>query len=193
REIKAARQRLGIGEGGSLVVVVGHLRPEKGHRSLLEAHRLLRGGRTGDVHLAVVGGGPEEHELRRASGRDDHVHFLDHQDDVALWNAAADVVAVPSLTESFGLVALEAMAMGKPIVGSNVEGLVEIISDDETGSLIEPGNAVQLASALGELLASPERRAAMGEAGRARYLALFTRDRMVDGWIEVYEDALRDG
>lgn len=105
--------------------------------------------------------------------------------------AQCDIFVGPSRYESFGLVFLEAMMFSKPVVGCRAGGMPEVIEEGVTGLLAEPGEAESLRGALRTLLANPAQRIAMGEAGRARYLAYFTREKMIDRTLEFYRDVLR--
>lgn len=105
--------------------------------------------------------------------------------------AQCDVFVGPSRYESFGLVFLEAMMFGKPVVGCRVGGMKEIIEEGASGLLAEPGDPESLRAALGSLLADPVKRAAMGQAGRARYLAHYTREKMTGRTLEFYREVLR--
>jgi glycosyltransferase involved in cell wall biosynthesis len=193
-EIKEARTRLGVNGGDLVLTLIGHLRPEKGHLVLFEAMRLLTDEFTNTCHAVIVGGGPGDGAYRQASANMAHrVHFVGHQDDVALWNALGDLTIVPSLSEPFGLVALEAMALGRPVVASRVGGLAEIIQHEITGLLVEPGNAEALAASIRALLMSQKRREQMGEAARNRFLESFTENRMVQGWLRTYEEVVEIG
>lgn len=104
--------------------------------------------------------------------------------------AQCDIFVGPSRYESFGLVFIEAMMFGKPVVGCRVGGMKEIIEDGVTGLLAEPGDPASLRAALADLLARPERWADMGQAGRARFLAQYTREKLVDRTLKFYGEAL---
>lgn len=103
------------------------------------------------------------------------------------------MAVVPSLLEPFGLVAIEAMAYGRPVVASRTGGLAEIVVDGETGRLVPPGDPQALAQALEELLGDPRRALWMGEAGRLRFESLFTLERMVENTLLVYDEASHGG
>jgi len=105
--------------------------------------------------------------------------------------ARCDVFVAPSRYESFGLVFLEAMIFGKPVVGCRAGGMTEVIHEGVSGLLAEPGDAESLAAALTQLLTDPAKRAAMGQAGRARFLAHFTREKMTDRTLDFYREVLR--
>jgi len=97
---------------------------------------------------------------------------------------------VPSLGEGFGMVALEAMERGRPVIASAVGGLPEIVAHGETGIVVQPGDADALADAIVALGGDLERAAAMGRAGRERALGEFTPERSVRRIEELYVAAL---
>ncbi len=105
----------------------------------------------------------------------------------------AAIVVVPSLGEGFGMVALEAMERGRPVIASAVGGLPEIVVDGETGLVVPSGDAEALAEAIVALAGDLERAAAMGAAGRERALSEFTPERSARRIEELYAGALGDG
>jgi glycosyltransferase involved in cell wall biosynthesis len=141
------------------------------------------------ARFLVVGGAifgiqdsyPERlHGLAAELGIEDRVVFTGQLADVRPALAAMDLFVHPGDPEPFGLVNLEAMAMGKPIVAFAHGALPEIVLDGETGLLAPPGDEGALAEAVIELLGDPNRRSVMGKAGRARVEAHFTAQRMAD-------------
>jgi glycogen synthase len=104
--------------------------------------------------------------------------------------AQCDIVVGPSRSESFGLCFVEAMMFGKPSVGCRAGGMKEVIVDGVTGLLAEPGDTESLRVALDSLLADPAKRVALGKAGRERYLAHYTREKMVEGTLNFYQQVL---
>ena len=100
-----------------------------------------------------------------------------------------DALIVPSLWEGFGLVTLEAMALSKPIVASNVSALPEIISHDETGLLVPLADSAALADSILNLLRDPAKAKEMGQRGRARLEKEFTVQRMAQRHAAVYKEA----
>ena len=123
-------------------------------------------------------------------GLDDVVSFLGRVAPVAPVFERAEVVVVPSLGEGFGMVALEAMERGRPVIASAVGGLPEIVDDGVTGLLVPPGDADALGAAIRELAGDRARAAAMGAVGRARALEQFSQERCTDRIAELYREAL---
>lgn len=166
------------------VLFVGRLDRQKGYDTLMDAvepwlDRLC----VRVVGRPVAGRGPG----RPAPAGVEHRGWLSLRD-TAAEIAAADVVAVPSRWEGFGLVALEAMREARAVVASGVGGLAEIVADGETGRLVPPDSPEHLARALAE--GGRETWRAMGEAGRRRFLQHFTADRMNRELAALYEEAL---
>jgi glycosyltransferase involved in cell wall biosynthesis len=119
---------------------------------------------------------------RRAAelGMRDHAYFLGHRSDMTAVYAASDVLLHCGIFETFGMVLVEAMAVGLPVVAINIRGPSEIVIDRETGRLVAPpGDPDEVANALSEILADPERAAKMGAQGRVRARS-FGVDRFVE-------------
>jgi phosphatidyl-myo-inositol alpha-mannosyltransferase len=161
----------GLRDGTLNILFVGRFEERKGLGHLLRAYHRLRKRRV-DARLLVVGTGPKAREYRRFVGlrgiRD--VEFLgrvsDH--DKARYFASADIFCAPATgQESFGIVLLEAMAAGVPIVASDIHGYKQVVQRNVQGLLVEPKNQRALAAALYALARDPELRHEMGEAGRA--------------------------
>ena len=147
------RARLGVPEGGRLVVTVARLHPQKGLSDLLAAADLLR-RRVAGLRWAVVGAGPLHDEIAaevRLLGLDDVVVLTGARPSAADELAAADVVAVTSRWESGPLVVLEAMALGRPVVATAV-GLVPDVVGPADGRIVPVGDPAAMADALGDVL-----------------------------------------
>jgi glycosyltransferase involved in cell wall biosynthesis len=154
---------------GHTILCVAHLYPRKDVATLLAAMTRL----SSDAVLRVVGTGPELARLQRQAGElglGRRVEFLGHVafDRLAGEYRRADVFCLPSRQEGFGIVFLEAMAAGLPIVAARTAAVPEVVPDGECGILVSAGNPDELAVALDRLLSSPEERRRMGEAGRRR-------------------------
>jgi glycosyltransferase involved in cell wall biosynthesis len=175
------------------LAIVGRLIPIKGHEVLLRALASVRDELPG-VTLEVAGDGPLDGELRAAVprlGLEEVVTFSGRVSPVAPVLERAQVVVVPSFGEGFGMVALEAMERGRPVVASAVGGLPEIVDDGVTGLLVAPGDAEALASAIRAIARDPSRAEAYGRAGRERALEGFSQERCTDRIEALYRAALR--
>lgn len=184
-EIRAARRSLGISDSARVIAAVSRFRREKGLDVLIRAAGRLSD--LDDLHLIIAGSGPLEAELRELGARSSvPVHFLGNRDDVAVWYALGDVIAIPSRFESFGRVTLEAMAAGRPIVASRVGGLQEAITDGVDGVLVPPEDEAALAAALRALLCDVELARRLAEAARKRFQSRYTMEHMAisrrDAW-----------
>ena len=113
------------------------------------------------------------------------LRFLGRRSDVAELIALSDVVVLPTLSESFGLVVVEAMSLGKPVVATTVGGIPEILVDGETGLLVPPATIEPLADAVCRVLSDPALGQWLGAAGLRR-APLFSADRMLRGYEAVY-------
>jgi glycosyltransferase involved in cell wall biosynthesis len=179
-EREAARSAFGV--HGFCVAIVGRLSQEKGHRVLFEALR----GKPGATVL-IAGDGPLRPELESlAQGLD--ARFLGYLDDARAVFAAADVVAMPSLTEGLPLVALEALALGRVLVASEVGELPELL-EGGAGVLVPPADARALSEAL-EPLRDGEVRARIERAAQAR-AARYGVAEMAASYVALYRRALR--
>jgi len=159
-------------DGTQNLLFVGRHEPRKGLLDLLKGYRILR--KTGcDCRLLVVGSGPQEREARRyvLTRRLRGVEFLGRVSDAekAQLFRTADVYVSPATgRESFGIVLLEAMAAGTPIVCSDIHGYKGVVRRGREGLLVPPGRPKALAATIGELLRDDELRAEMSRNGRAR-------------------------
>jgi len=166
---------------------LGRLSPEKGVHTLLEAHAASANG----WPLVVAGTGPLEHVLRRHYPK---ATFLGHVTGAQLHETLgrAAVVVVPSeWYENCPMSVLEAMACGKPVVGSRIGGIPELVADGETGLLFDAGDARQLAGQLERLMADPALRRDMGLRARMRAENEFSLDRHNAGLLAIYAIAVQ--
>lgn len=198
----AARLRLGLPADGHIVAFVGRIQPLKAPDVLLRAAAELGRGAP-DVAsrlTTVIVGGPSGSGLDRPSalmelagslGIADSVRFLPpiSRDRLADLYRAADLVAVPSHNESFGLVALEAQACGTPVVAAAVGGLVTAVRDGISGALVDGHDPVRWAGVLGRLLAEPGRRAELAQ-GAVAHAQAFSWDRTAAGLLTVFRGAM---
>lgn len=189
---RAMRREFGLPEEALLVGMVAQLIPRKGHRHLFATLPALL-ARFPDLKVLVFGRGPLEAELRAEAARPELggcVHFAGFRDDLPRWLGGLDVLAHPAEMEGLGIALLQAAAAAVPIVTSRAGGMPEAVQDGVSGLLTKPGDVPALTEALARLLADAELRRHMGEAGRARVLAEFSIDAMVEGNLAVYRQLL---
>jgi len=171
-----ARRKIGYGPG-RLLLFVGRLERLKGVEVAIRALALLRDRQHDDVRLLILGEDSrdgDESEMDRlkavasAAGVRDRVDFLGSvaHHELPYFYSAADVTVMPSYSESFGLVGLEAQACGRPVVGSDVIGLRSVVRDEVSGYLVADHEPAAYAERLGRLLADPELAQQMGRRGR---------------------------
>lgn len=180
----AARRQLGLPDAGALLACIGNLYPVKHHACLVRALPSLP-----ETHVAIAGRGEEENNLTGLAsdlGVGDRLHLLGLLDDVVPLLCAADVFVHPSLSEGLPLAVLEAMAHGLPIVASRVGGIPEAIEAGVSGALVPPDDADALAETIAQILESPERSRALAQQARARAIAEFSVDTMVDRYQRLY-------
>ena len=162
------RGHLRLPPEAKLVGIVARLVPIKDHRTFFAAAaRVARADPA--THFVVAGDGPLRAGLEAAAGEaglDGRAHFLGWWDDLPALYADLDVVALTSRNEGTPVCLLEAMAAGVPVVATAVGGVPDVVRHGETGLLAPPGDPAALAAALASLLADPDRRSALGLAGR---------------------------
>ena len=175
-------EEYGMEPGSQIVGVVARLEPEKGHPTLLEAWpAVLRA--VPDAYLLIVGEGSRRDALE-AQARElriaHRVVFTGRRDDVPAVTAALDVAVLPSYREAQGLTILEAMALSRPVVASNVGGIPEMIEDGVTGLLVPPHDADALAAAIIRLLLDHPYADTLGRAGHDLVHERFCIELMVE-------------
>jgi glycosyltransferase involved in cell wall biosynthesis len=184
------RRELGLADDERLVVSVGSLYPVKGHIVLLRAAaELAKREPALRWRIAIAGRGQEEPRLRefvRDAGLESRVHLLGLRGDVPDLLAAADVYAMPSLSEGLPIALLEAMFAEKAIVASYVGGIPEVIEAGVSGELVPPSDPDALATALAGLLGDDERRRRLGAAAAERARAGYSVEAMVERYERLY-------
>ncbi len=162
----------------------------KGHDVLLQAFRTVA-DRVPQVRLLIAGDGPERVRLRAvclALGLKDRVTFVGEADRTRVREllAGCELLVLSSWSEGLPIVALEAMASGKAVIGTEVGGIPEIVADGDTGLLVPPGDTDALSKAILRLLDDPEARGAMGRRGLAQVKSRYDFAQTVDRYLEVY-------
>jgi len=191
------REGLGIPSESPVIGMVGRFVPRKGHRFFAMACAKVA-KRYPEAHFVMVGQTFPEYakylgEIQQLVGRlglSSKMHFAFWRTDMPEVTAALDIIVLASiLPEGFGLVLIEGMAMGKPVVASKVGGVTDIVTDD-VGYLVPPGDDQAIASALTDLLSDREMAKRLGEAGRRRVLRHFTSERIASQMEQVYQSLL---
>lgn len=181
-----ARQRMGLPEDAVAIGYLGRMHPEKGPDLLV--HAMVRHLRDlPEAHLVLVGRGPLDDALRDAAAPlGARVHLLGEVvDGAAELLAGLDVYAQPSRREGRSLAMLEAMAAALPTVAHELPAVAELHPDGSTAVLVQPEDVGALGSALRALVRDPARRAALGQAARAR-VAAFSMDAMVEAYVRLW-------
>lgn len=176
-----------------ILLFVGNLMPVKGLGTLLQALQEISNP---DVHLIVVGGGYNEWQYRNKAetlGVSHQITWLGHCSDrekLAKYYALADAVVVPSLSESFSLVAGEALACGKPVIASDIPGIRERVIEGETGFLFEKGSHTDLARTIKKFLKLPlKAKSLLGQNGRELVERKFSLKKHVDELERIYVES----
>lgn len=195
------RRELEIGRDTKLIGTIGHFAPLKGFEELIEAMvEVVKRGF--DIMLALVGEAiySNSHTYRQklvslvdSTGLSDKVIFAGFRDNIPEILASFDIFVLPSRSEGFGRANLEAMAMGKPVVSTNVGGIPEVVLDGVTGILVQPGNSEDLARAIMKLLNDCELRESLGREGRRRVEEHFTLQSHLQRIQEIYGEILLKG
>jgi glycosyltransferase involved in cell wall biosynthesis len=188
---EALRKELGIAGNESLIGTVGKLNRGKGVYELLRAVGMIAEG-NGPVKLVFVGDGEEREGLGKEAERlgiRDKIIFTGVRKDVERIYAAMDIFVLPSTCdEAFGIVIIEAMAMGKPVIGTMVGGIPELIADRKNGILVPPGNEKALAAAIREYLTNSDLSARVAAAGRQTVESEFSDRTLGDRFEEVFKE-----
>ncbi len=180
RTREVMRRELAIAQDAPVLLAVARLTEQKGHATLLGALPAVIRRHPG-LRCLVAGDGPLRAALETqasALGFGDAVRFLGERGDVADLLLAADLLVLPSLFEGLPLAVLEAMAAGRPVVGTRIGGTAEAVVDGITGWLAEPGDAASLGETLLQALADPTAMAHAGRAGHERFTARFRAQTM---------------
>lgn len=185
--IAERRQQLGVGVQARLIGTVARLRPEKDHAGLVDAFSRVA-HRHPDVHMVFVGDGPEESRLReliRAKGLEGRVLLAGKQPSRPSWHALFEVSLLGSQSEGFPNTLLEAMALGRPLVATDVGGVPDALENGVNGVLVPPADPSAFAAALEPLLADAALRTRMGQASLQKAEA-FTAERAIGSLHDLY-------
>ena len=159
------KEELGLEDDKPIILFVGNLVPQKGVKYLIKAKKYIKT----DSYLLIVGSGPLLRELKAIVENEDlkDVIFIGSRDDVEMIMPQSDVVVLPSISESFGIVILEAMASGVPVVATNVGGIPEIVTND-VGIVVEPRDPRAIANSVDHILSNPQLKREFGIKAREK-------------------------
>jgi glycosyltransferase involved in cell wall biosynthesis len=186
RECRAA---LGLLSDGPVIAGVGRLNPQKNFSLFLDIAAALA-PKFPDVCFLLAGEGPEESMLRdkaKALGLDDRVVFSGYVADTRSVYVAADLLLMPSRFEGLPMTLLEAMAMGLPVVASNLDGIAEVVADGREGFLVEPGDTASFVDRISRLLENPALASDFATHARQKIEARFSVERMTSAVEEIYD------
>ncbi|MGI9606333.1 MAG: glycosyltransferase family 4 protein [Acidimicrobiales bacterium] len=192
----ALRSALGIDSASIVVGMVGRLVWEKGYAELIDAIEILRATSSRTFEFVVVGprepgkaGAVDDESIQRM--RSLGVHVLDPRADLENVYPAFDLFVLPSHREGFPRAAMEATAMGVPVIATNIRGCRQVVEDGVTGRLVEPRRPAALAAAIEQLGSSASTRSRMAKAGVRIAEARFDQNRVIGLTLEVYRRLLR--
>lgn len=192
--VEALRREFGAGPGDVVVGLVGRLVWEKGYREVFEAAARLRASHPTARFVIVGPAEPDKHDgisstvTAEASRRG--IHFAGERSDMATIYAAFDLFVLASYREGFPRSAMEASAMGRAVVATNIRGCRQAVDDGATGVLVAPRDADALGGAIATLVVDDARRRRMGAAAREKALREFDDRRVIETTLEVYQSLL---
>ena len=189
---EATRRLLGVRPDAFVVGWIGRMTGVKRTDDVLVVFRRLLDLGV-DARLCLVGDGPDREGIERRArelGIMRRCLFLGYQEDVAPYFAAFDAFLLTSANEGTPVVAIEALAAGCPVVATRVGGVPDVVEDEVSGYLVEPGAVDEPAERLAALAADPELRRRLGEAGRRRVLPRYSVDRLLDDVDRLYRALL---
>lgn len=192
----AQRARLGLEADAEVLVAVGRQEFSKGHRFLIEAMQRVAAARPNAVLLLAGRDGAETLRLRSLVGTlglAGTVRFLGHRDDLADVLAASDVFCFPSLWEGLGGALIEAMAVGLPIVASDLEPIREVVEGGRCAELVPPRSPDALASAITHVLEDRHLAETFGRQGREIFLHRFTLERSTERMVSLIQQVATSG
>lgn len=188
----AIRKTFGFASDDIVLIVVASLNKHKGHKVLLDAFA-NEVKKKSNLKLLIVGSGPLKAEIEKHIQKLDvssSVKLIGLRRDVPLLLSISDIFVLPSVErEGLGLAIIEAMAMRKPVIGSELGGIPEIIEDGVNGLLFPPGDSYKLSHSIGILGKDKKLREEMGGSGRRIFEERFTKERMINAIEALYDEA----
>ena len=193
KSFKTVRKEYNIGEEACFIGAVGRMVWQKGFEYLIRAMPTIT-KKCPEAKFLIVGVGPLRERLEALGERlkvKENLIFTGFRSDISDILAAVDLLVVPSLLEGFPMITLEAMAMAKPIVATNIDGMTEQLTNGENGLLVPPKDPGALANAIIRFLSDKKSAQQMGMAARKRVEQEFSVEKMVSETEKVYMDLLK--
>ena len=195
---KEAHDRYHLPEEASPIIgSIGSFEPRKGHPVLFEAMRALATGSLPNIHLMMVGDGPDEtmlQELVKSLGLERHITFFPFTDEPNVVFERLDMTILPSLDkEGLPNVLLESMSMGVPVVSSRIGGIPEIVMDGETGFMVAPGDHAALAEAIDSIWANQDNYRGMKTKARELIVSQFDKATQFERFLTHFQTLIHAG
>ena len=184
------RNQLGISQQDLIIGFIGRLSVQKGVKYMLDAFSLVA-EKFKDVHLVIAGTGELEGMVKEFVTKfnlENRIHLLGFRKDIPNLMRTFDIFLLPSLWEGFGIVLIEAMAAGKPVVATDTSSIPEIVEDGRNGILVLPENANAISNALTKLISEPELRTKLGKEGQKIVMEKFTIERMINNYEQIFSE-----
>ena len=189
----AIRRQLGVADSDHVVAVVATFKKQKGHCFLIEAASTVV-QQIPNLHILFIGDGELREELltqTKSLGLERNIHFLGTRQDVPDLLAASDFFILPSLWEGLSMALVEAMASQLPVIATDVSGTRQVVVTGESGILVPPGVAQQLADAILQMVSNPKKARAMGIAAKQRVEKHFSAQKQALDHIALFERELK--
>ena len=181
------------GQNSAIIGIIARLSPEKNHKCFLKAAVQVKKSFPGTKFL-IVGEGPLKGELEKLTKHlelEKEVVFMGFQENTYQVLRDMDILVLPSVRETFGIVLIEAMAMAKPVIATKVGGILDVVKENETGLLVSPGDITELSQAIETLLKDRELSKKLGIQGRQSVEAKFNLDITIGQIEELYKKAIK--
>jgi glycosyltransferase involved in cell wall biosynthesis len=184
------KSQLGLAQDNLVIGFVGRLNVQKGIKYLLDGFKLIA-EISRNVHLVIAGTGELEGMIKEFVSKfnlENRIHLLGFRKDIQDLMKTFDIFLLPSLWEGFGIVLIEAMAAGNPIVATNTSSIPEIVEDGRNGILVPPENAEAICDVLVKLISEPELRIKFGKEGQKIVREKFTIERMINDYENIFDE-----
>ena len=196
-KITSGKSSIGEDAGlGKYISMVARFEDRKGHKYAVEAFKKVIEGNPSfaDIKLVLIGDGPMLSDIKQlvASERlENNVRFMGHRNDYIDYVVSSLFLINPSIGyEDLPYIILEAMALGVPVIGTDIAGIPEEIEDGVTGIVVPPKDAEALGQAISKMLSDSEGRMRMGRAAQERFRKLFTLNKMIDSYLTLYDKGI---